>query len=668
MRPISADLAAVQLVRSPRAEVTVTVEARGQNPAAPAVAWGEVVGNTGQVSFRPVAAVGLADGSLLRFVSQASAIVQDRVSDPTTAAGWSAAARTTVRAHGATSLAALRIGDLIRLFYINSSDGKLYFVDSTNDGASWGSPTTVYSGGDAALDLVVAYVDDAGVDDGPWFVGFSTYDGGTGEYTARFGYDSGGWTTHALAVGWRAAGIDAYAPTAGIVTDGAHRVYVFRQQGKGTSRLRTYEHRRGTFAQPQDIDQTQAGRFGLILAYYRVYQLPIAEVMLAVAGEAASGRGAFLGVAGIFHADDPLVDESIMLPDIATTDSAAYAYLAEADGDLYLVGDIWAYHGAAQAATDDTLTPAAYTYDDHEFVLDFPADSPTLRVGQVVAVTRTLRWEERSGAETLRAYIVRVEQGTTRVRVWAVDAVGFLGIARCRRPAVINDGSVDNCARVMRRLCARFGVAVATDDPDLESAPVLPITVQPSESLRGAAYRVTSQTTVYLVPDNGGAFGVTLINPPASAGGDYDDTPHVYGTAPSEQPIAAATAVSDYRRLAFSYVLGTYSTDPEDGAALSMVAGPVVDATRPLSYSLTNTRYNSYTRVEQAAAAEAARQRSLPVEAIIEANANLALELYDIVAVTVPALGWSAQHFRVRRLVERWEAGRLTQTLHLGTE
>ena len=676
MRPISADLAAVQRVRSPRAEVTVTVEARGQNPAAPAVAWGEVVSNAGQTSFYPVAAVGLADGSLLRFVGQGSAIVQDRVSDPTTAAGWSGAARTTVRAHGATDVAALREppgrGTTIRLFYVHSDDGKVYFVESADDGASWSSPTTVYSGGDAALDLVVAYIDDPAVDDGPWFVGFSTYNGGTGEYTARFGYDSGGWTTHALAVGWRAAGIDAYAPAAGMLTDGAHRVYVFRQQGMGTSRLRTYEHRRGSFSQPQDIDQTQAGLFGVILAFYRFCQLPAAGGLLGVAGEAASGRGAYLGVTGVFHTDDPLVDEPIMFPDIATTDSAAYACLAEADGDLYLVGDTVVYRGAAQPATDATLIPVAYTYDDHEFVLEFAAGSGcplgALRVGQVVAVTRTLRWEELAGSATLRAYLVRVEHGTARVRVWAVDAVGLLGIARCRRPAVINDGSVDNCAQVMRRLCARFGVAVAADDPDLETAPVLPMTIQPSESLLGAAYRVTSQTTVYLVPANDGAFGVTLINPPHSASGHYDDTPHVYGESPSEQPIAAATAVSDYRRLAFSYVLGTYSTDPVDGAALGMAAGPVVAATRPLSYSLTNTRYNSFTRVEQAAAAEAARQHTLPVEAIVEANANLALELYDVVAVTVPALGWSAQHFRVRRVVERWDAGRLTQTLHLGAE
>jgi len=38
MRQLSADLLAVQQVRSPRARVTVAVEARGQNASAPALA------------------------------------------------------------------------------------------------------------------------------------------------------------------------------------------------------------------------------------------------------------------------------------------------------------------------------------------------------------------------------------------------------------------------------------------------------------------------------------------------------------------------------------------------------------------------------------------------------------------------------------------------------
>jgi len=115
-------------------------------------------------------------------------------------------------------------------------------------------------------------------------------------------------------------------------------------------------------------------------------------------------------------------------------------------------------------------------------------------------------------------------------------------------------------------------------------------------------------------------------------------------------------------------VLGTASTDPEDGGYVGMAAGPVVPNTRPLSYSLTNTRYNTDARVLAAAAAEANRQNKLAVDAMIEAPVNLALELYDVVEVTEPLLGWDARKFRVRRIREVWDRGLLTHTLWLGDE
>jgi hypothetical protein len=223
-------------------------------------------------------------------------------------------------------------------------------------------------------------------------------------------------------------------------------------------------------------------------------------------------------------------------------------------------------------------------------------------------------------------------------------------------------------ALVMQRLAARYGLEVGIDNSALESEPVMPFTLAPAESLRGAAFRVGSQAEFYLVPANDGSFGLTMITPGVSDSEDYSDTPHEYGASPSQQPVARAASISDYLNLAFSYVLGAYSTDPEDGAAVAMVAGPVLPNTRPLPYSLTNSRYNTTSRVQQAAEAEAARQRRLPVTARIEGQANLALELYDVVEVTEPILGWSARAFRVRRIVERWEKGQLRQTIYLGDE
>jgi hypothetical protein len=159
MRQISADLQAVQRVRSPRARVTCTVEARGQNPAAPALAWEEVVGNAGQSAFRPVTAVGLANGNVLWFQAHTNQLRKYTVSNPHLAASWSGLTPTTLVGSTMLSIAALRVPDssTIRLFTINP-DNNVQYIESSNNGSSWGGAVTVYSGGVAALDLFLDYI------------------------------------------------------------------------------------------------------------------------------------------------------------------------------------------------------------------------------------------------------------------------------------------------------------------------------------------------------------------------------------------------------------------------------------------------------------------------------------------------------------------------------
>lgn len=625
MRQISSDLAEVQRVRSPRAEVTVTVEARGQNEAAPALAWAEVVGNAGQSVFRPVAAVGLANGDILKFQGNIGSLDLYTVSDPQVAASWSGLSATSLLASTVLSVAALRVpnSSTIRVFYINASN-NVQSIESSDNGTSWGSAVTVYAGGDAVLDLVVSYIDNGTTVNGPWFFGFTTQ--AVGIYTPRFGYYNGtSWVTSAYDANWRAAGIDAY----GTATS-AHRCLVVRTRTVGAGKLRVLENNGGTFSNARDLDHTQSGLFGLELAYYRFCQLPEAGCMLAVVGEGAYGAGIVLGVGGLFTSTDVLVDEPIMLPAVVGVSSQPYCVLCSVGEDVYWLGSTVVYRGARQAASAATWTPIAYTYDENEFALDFGAGLDTLSVGQVLVITRTLRWGSQAGSETVRAIIVRVEQGTDKVRVVALDALGWLGTARCRRPAILNDGTAVGVATVMRKLAARFGLTVGNDNSALESAAVMPFTLAPAESLAGAAYRVASQSEVYLLPANDGTFALTMITPGTSDSGDYADTAVSYGVAPNQQPIARAVQVSDYRVLAFAYVLGTLSTDPEDGAAVAMAAGAPLPNTRPLSYSLTNSRYNTTARVQNAAAAEAARQRKLPITAIIEGQANLSSTLQDV--------------------------------------
>lgn len=668
MRPISAELAAVQAVRSPRARVTASFESRGQNPSVPALSWAEVVSNVGQTVHWPTALVGLANGTVLKFVANIAGggLLQYTIANPDSAASWTGATPVTRVAGLVAGVAALRVPatSTIRVWYI--LNGNVYYIQSANNGSTWAAAVTVYAGGAATGDLAVAYIANGAVTNGPWFYGFSAYNGGTGVYSVWCGYWNGSaWEAHMYPEpGWRMAGFDAYAPAAI-----RHRVLLFRARGLGTSRLRAVDKAGVGWTNTQDIDQTQAGYFGLELAFYRFLQCPGADngtgFTLGICGEAAFAGGVYIGVGGIFTSgSDPVADEPIMFPSIRAVSSLAYAAICEAGGKVFLAGDTVVWLGSPQAAPQGEIEVIRYEYRDHVLNVELKPGISNLAVGQILVLTRTLSWEALSGSEVVQAIVTRVERGVSETRVRAVDAVGWLARARCRRPAILNDGSVANVARVMRRLAARFGIPVAVDNSALESGAVMPFTLAPAESLLGAAYRVGSQTDYYLVPNNDGSFGLTMITPGTSGSGEYADTPAVYGVG--QQPVADAGEMADYDRLAFAYVLGSWSTDPEDGGIVAMARGPVLANTRPLSYSLTNMRYNTAARVQAAASAEAARQSKLPVVAWMEGQANLALEPYDVVEVTEGRLGWAARRFRVREIVEKYDRGLLTQKVWLG--
>lgn len=235
MRAITADLTAVQRVRSPRARVAVTVEARGQNPVAPAVAWGKLVSNAGQATFWPTTAVSTSTGTILNLLGRITDIRKYAISTPSSTSSWTGASYVTVAATTVLAMCAVRVpsSQTIRLFYINSSNNVVY-QESTNDGSTWGAVQTVYSGGNAVLDLVVAYRNDGIVSNGPWFVGFTTLT--VGVYSPRFANFTGGaWVTTAYGTtNYHAGGIDAYG-----ATGTSHRCLVFKASDVGQTLLRS---------------------------------------------------------------------------------------------------------------------------------------------------------------------------------------------------------------------------------------------------------------------------------------------------------------------------------------------------------------------------------------------------------------------------------------------
>lgn len=671
MRTITAELATAQAVRSPRWGVTVTAGARGTNPDMPALHWRKLTYAGASPPAYPSAGFDTSSGAIQRFKANAAGIWQQTVTNPADANEWRANAWTNIHSDVASAMCAYRHATTsARLYYI--AGGNVYYLRTSDDGVSWLARLALYTGGNASSDLCISRAPVGHAVAGN-VVGFSTYASGTGVYAAYFNAGS----TVKYADYWRAAGVF-------FRSDDVTHVYclVFRQTGAGPARLRVVKFDGSAFSGARDIDQTQAGLFGINLACYKFCGIPGSNLLIgsavesAYTGESYEGVASGFGQGGILGSAGVLADEPVIFPEIRAWSLKNYSYIVRSGSDYYYFGEDHVWRGEAMSAPTETLIPVRYVYDDGQIEIEFeqgPGGSPggplgepsrPLCVGHTLTVRRTVSWGSVSGYEDLAFSVVRVARSRRGATVLAVDAVGYLGVARCRRPAVLNDGSAAGVAQVLRDLGARCGLGIACDDGNLESAEVMPVTVQPSESLLGAAYRVSSQTDVYLVPAGDGTFTAEMINPPVSDSGEHDDTAHVYPNGEGE--LIAAEAVSDYRRLAFAYVLGTASTDPEDGGFVGMAAGPVLPNTRPLSYSLTNTRYNTDDRVLAAAGREAERQKKLTVDAVITAPANLALELYDVVKVTEPLLGWNEKAFRVRRIREVWERGRLTQTLYLG--
>ena len=305
------------------------------------------------------------------------------ITSPSAAASWtSPSASSTVIASSVGGIAALRHGSTIRLFYIDGATGNVAYIDSTNNGSSWGSAVTVHSGGLGSYDLVCAYDENGTTANGPWFFGFTYYDG-LGHYTPYFGYYNGSaWVATAYSSGWRAAGIDAYN-----VNGTAHTVLVYRQSDSGSSRLRALDKTGATYANAIDIDQTQAGLFGLEMNNFRFVQLSDFSLVMGIIVEHAGNQGVYAGICTTLYQDEILVDEPIMFPAIEIVTGQPYLSVGTDGTDVYLAGDTVVYRGAAQAATSSTLTPIRYTYDDHDLEIEFKAGIDTLYVGQILVVT-----------------------------------------------------------------------------------------------------------------------------------------------------------------------------------------------------------------------------------------------------------------------------------------
>lgn len=637
--------------------------------------WTELV--DGASDIRSVTLIERSDGKLLRFVDTGSNIEQQIIDDPTLAAEWTSPTTSTAVAGGADGIAVAGNGIVIRLFYGDGTAVK--YIESDDDGATWSSATTIATlTYNVALALFAEYRTDWSV--GSWIVGATTYD--SGDYYAHLiYYDGSSWITRDYTAnpGWIMAGW-AWAGNGKL-----YGLVLGDPEGTTSILAATIAQSSGIEPDNQYADRLHGGIYGLRMAWAKIKSgLGGYFGMMA---ESAQGFGRVPGLFGLVresagHYSGVLITEPIMQPEWYSSGfGASYDWIDTAAGETYLVTATGVWRADKRTVSGVAYAPVKYRYDSGVFEMTLSADSAggwseTFAVGNLLKVTRALEYQGQSDSESIRAIITRVQQSWYKTELVAYDALAYLGVWRARRTHIMvpnRNGSLALLGYVLANLAACAGVYYEGDYEYLISnAGMLNFSLKGGENIAAAIYRAGSLHRPFLVPRNDGTF--QLIAVPVgydqsdsefeSYTQDYETSWYSYGG--EDHPLIDATTLANGLEYAFAHVMGQQGTDPDDGSGVAMAAGAVLPGVRPQPISITSRTLSSKSKTEKAATSEADRQKRLRVDATIETIANLGLELYDRVKVSDSRHGWDEKQFRVRRIRERWEQGRLIQTVYLG--
>jgi len=596
---------------------------------------------------QPMAVWALASGSVLRWVDTGSVVNQQTITDPSVAADWSTPAATVqVIASSPNALAVASDGTVLRLFTGDQAGTGIVYRESSNWGATWGSPVTLTTR--ACVDHLHAHWDED-YQGGAWILCWTSTDG------AWIGWDDGSWTEeqYTSSDSWRAAGI------AGRGSANSLSCYFFRYAlNTGPSALvyETYLQNLDSFVDERELDRLMGGLNGMGHDGVRIREC--GEMTRAWVTERGYDSGAVVALGAFLN--DASMDEPVAYP--------AWAYvrqvdMIDVDGYAYIVGSSMVVQGTPKTVSVETFTPIKYVYHEGKADLLFPATVPTISPGDRLDVARTLSDREgNESSQTLRFWVADVERWTDKTIVVVYDAVGYLGIQRVRRMSVVlgSDGT-NTYESMVYQTAARSGVPVLAVDSALTDYTAPPMNLRPGENFLSTMQRLAERRSLYLVPSPD-EFTGSAIAPGYDVDGELY-TPYAYG--PAAHPLIRAAVTEDGRRFSQAFIYGQSSLDPEDGVSFYMAEGPRLLGVRPISMSRISQFLNSDTKREETGDALVNFQERQVVDAKLESWANLGLELYDKITVTESAFGWSSKAFLVVGIKESWEQGRLWQELDL---
>ncbi len=543
--------------------------------------------------------------------------------------------------------------------------GGITLRTSSNNGATWSAPQSVYSGA-VVGDLFAAYSGDANLH----LLQFHTQGSVVQlQGASRLGHSGAWqiWPAHATLQEWQPAGV--------VVTGALAVEQLIFARAAGP-----FVHSTARYAATLNADGTLAGRATAATLLWSVTGDGALRPRKQAAGRGLggllltmhdSGAGrAYPCVAGL-HAQSLRMEEPIVLSDQPLSTTPLEGHLAPLEGGLetWLVGltkvfrSVHRWHD--QTVGEEEII--AYRFDQSgdaggllQIELRRGSDAEFCMPGCGLWLTRSCIAGDPAvgGGVTLGLRVERVERHAAFLRVVARDALGMLAAMEARRPLQIGAAG-ESLAQAVALLVGWAGLRLEAE-VTLEGAPA-PFQWLGGESGLSALRRLLKGQAVLLrsrVGAAGDAPAIWIGPPPAAAGEAYG----AYGNA-QRHPLVRSVQVEDGAAARLAVVHGwAVRNSPLNGEAWALALSSRAQArpspmVRPQPLYLLNRNLAAAEQLEVAANLRLALDARLRA-GWIEAQAQLALEPFDWIRV-------DEEDRRVAAIHERWQRGRLVQRIEL---
>ena len=340
----------------------------------------------------------------------------------------------------------------------------------------------------------------------------------------------------------------------------------------------------------------------------------------------------------------------------------ANIYQPEGDGDTYIPINYRYTQSIAGTSGSRPITNAEFLFQAQ----------PRIHAGDLLIINRTVTNELDEGdTQPLALIALDVNKSAASTIVSASDPLNYLASVRLRRPTSYRVPTM-RIYEMLTHLFNRGGIEVNVHDAD-QTIVAAGFDVHANQALITAAYLINTFTKHWhYIPDFEAAIPTLKI-----ILGRFNDeqADYSYGGV-NNHPIINVRSLETILSESISIAQGQWDSETSRGGdppdPFTRAYSQAIDRSnhlpgkrpRPILHS-DKTRLFNNVRINAAALNNAQQLQRDHVLTMIDANANIAIELYDLITVTDSDLGYTNELLQVNKIEETWNRARLYQRLFL---